>query len=102
MGLPVHPPLRDALAQAKTCTVDLDDLKRVRREASLMLHDGLRVDRNRAKALRNKYLDGLKTGEIDFDPRDLEGVISGRPKLSKELVQELLAEIEKIVETCDQ
>ncbi|MBV8566792.1 MAG: hypothetical protein JO273_15165 [Methylobacteriaceae bacterium] len=90
-----------SMAQAKTCTVDLDDLARLRHDISQMLHDGVRVDRERAKALRSKYLEELKSGELALDPKDLKGVVSGRPKASKELIQELLAEVDKIVESCE-
>src|SRR5579883_575685 len=74
-------------AQARTCTIDLDDLKQVREEITHLLRDNVHVQSGRWKVLRRKYLEGLDSGDVRLDLKDLKGAVSGRGRPSKALVE---------------
>jgi hypothetical protein len=88
-------------AQAKTCTVDLDEVQVLRKEILDIVKSNMHVDRDRAAAAKRKLGDALKGGEVRVDPNDLKGIVSLKGKPSPAVVQDVLARLQNIIASCE-
>jgi hypothetical protein len=87
-------------AQARTCTVDLDDVELIRKEVLDILKSNVHLDADRAGAVKRKYGDILKGGSVAVDPNDFKGLLSMKSKPSPALVKDLLARLQNIMASC--
>ncbi|MFI5011845.1 MAG: hypothetical protein ACHQAY_05825 [Hyphomicrobiales bacterium] len=94
------PAFVDGAAKARSCTVDLDEVQLIRKEILDLVKSNMRVDADRAGAVKRKYGDALKGGPINLDPSDFKGILSFKGKLSPALVQDLLARVQNIIASC--
>jgi hypothetical protein len=94
------PGLLDGLAYARTCTVDLDDVQLIRKEILDIVKGNIRLDAERAGAVKRKYGDALKGAPVVIDPNDFKGILSLKGKPSPALVQDLLARVQNIIASC--
>jgi hypothetical protein len=88
-------------AQAKTCSVDLDEVQLLRKEILDLVKSNMRVDKERADAAKRKLGDALKGGPVTVDPNDFKGILSLKGKPSPALVQDLLARVQNIIASCE-
>jgi hypothetical protein len=88
-------------AQAKTCTVDLDEVQVLRKEILDIVKSNMHVDKDRAAAAKRKLSDALKGGEVTVDPNDLKGIVSLKGKPSPAVVQDVLARLQTIIASCE-
>jgi hypothetical protein len=88
-------------AQAKTCTVDLDEIQLLRKEILDLVKSNAHVDADRATAVKRKYGDALKGGTVTVDPNDFKGILSLKGKPSPAVVQDLLARLQNIIASCE-
>jgi len=87
-------------ARAKSCTVDLDEVKIIRKEILDLVKGNLRVDGDRAAAVKRKYGDALKGGPLTLDPNDFKGLLSLKGKPSPAAIQDLLGRVQSIIASC--
>ena len=85
---------------ARTCTVDLDEVQLIRKEILDLVKGGVRVDADKAGAVKRKYGDVLKGGSVAVDPNDFKGLFSMKGKPSPTLVRDLLARLQNIIASC--
>jgi hypothetical protein len=88
-------------AQARTCTVDLDRLEQIRAEIGDLAKKSVHVDRDKAKGLAHKYLEELQAGKLVIDKHDLAGVASRWAMPSAAVIQQLLADVQSVVKSCE-
>lgn len=88
-------------AQAKTCTVDLDEVQVLRKEILDIVKSNMHLDKDRAAAAKRKLGDALKGGEVTVDPNDFKGIISLKGKPSPAVVQDVLARLQNIIASCE-
>jgi hypothetical protein len=88
-------------AQAKTCTVDLDEVQVLRKEILDIVKSNMHVDKDRAAAAKRKLGDALKGGEVAVDPNDFKGIVSLKGKPSPAVVQDVLARLQNIIASCE-
>jgi hypothetical protein len=93
--------LLNGTAQARTCTVDLDEIHLLRKEILDLVKGNMRVDKDRADAAKRKLGDALKGGPVTVDPNDFKGILSLKGKPSPALVQDLLARVQNIIASCE-
>ena len=87
-------------AQAKTCTVDLDEVQALRKEILDIAKSNVHVDKDRAAAAKRKLGDALNGGQVSVDPSDLKGIISLKGKPSPAVMQDVLARLQNIIASC--
>ncbi|MBV8764418.1 MAG: hypothetical protein JO137_09940 [Hyphomicrobiales bacterium] len=87
-------------AQAKTCSVDLDEVQTLRKEILDIAKSNLHVDKDRAAAAKRKLGDALNGGQVSVDPTDLKGIISLKGKPSPAVMQDVLARLQNIIASC--
>ncbi|MBW0004030.1 MAG: hypothetical protein JO216_11125 [Hyphomicrobiales bacterium] len=87
-------------AQAKTCSVDLDEVQTLRKEILDIAKSNLHVDKDRAAAAKRKLGDALNGGQVSVDPNDLKGIISLKGKPSPAVMQDVLARLQNIIASC--
>ena len=87
-------------AQAKTCTVDLDEVQVLRKEILDIVKSNMHVDKDRAAAAKRKLGDALKGGEVTVDPNDFKGIVSLKGKPSPAVVQDVLARLQNVIASC--
>jgi hypothetical protein len=88
-------------AQAKTCTVDLDEVQVLRKEILDIVKSNMHVDKDRAAAAKRKLGDALKGGEVTVDPNDFKGIVSLKGKPSPAVVKDVLARLQNIIASCE-
>src|SRR3954447_24091182 len=89
-------------AQARTCAIEVEELREIRRLALELAGQHLKIDRGGAAAAKKKYMQVLQSGgSISIDPADLKGVLSLKGKPSKAAVRQLLGRVQKIFESCN-
>jgi hypothetical protein len=88
-------------AQAKTCTIDLDEVQVLRKEILDIVKSNMHVDKDRAAAAKRKLGDALKGGEVTVDPNDFKGILSLKGKPSPAVVQDVLARLQNIIASCE-
>jgi hypothetical protein len=88
-------------AQAKTCTVDLDEVRLLRKEILELVKTNAHIDADRAAAVKRKYGDALKGGTVTVDPNDFKGIVSLKGKPSPAVVQDLLTRLQNIIASCE-
>ncbi|MBV9567865.1 MAG: hypothetical protein JO172_06975 [Hyphomicrobiales bacterium] len=89
-----------AAAQAKTCTVDLDEVQVLRKEILDIAKSNMHIDKDRAAAAKRKLGDALNGGSVSVDPNDLKGILSLKGKPSPAVVQDVLARLQSIIASC--
>jgi len=87
-------------AQAKTCTVNLDEVQLIRKEILDLVKGSVRLDGDKAGTVKRKYGDVLKGGSVELDPNDFKGLFSMKGKPSPALVKDLLARVQNIIASC--
>jgi hypothetical protein len=87
--------------QARTCTVDLDEIQVLRKEILDIAKSNVHVDKDRAAAAKRKLGDALNSGQVTVDPNDLKGIISLKGKPSSAVVQDVLARLQNIIASCE-
>src|SRR6516164_8199007 len=87
-------------AHAKTCAVDLDEVQLIRKEILDLVKGSVRVDADKAGAVKHKYGDVLKGGSVALDPNDFKGLFSMKGKPSPTVVRDLLARLQNIIASC--
>ena len=87
-------------AQAKTCTVDLDEVQLIRKQVLDLVKGSVKVDADKAGAVKRKYGDVLKGGSVPLDPNDFKGLFSMKGKPSPAIVRDLLARLQNIIASC--
>ena len=93
--------LAAAPAQARTCTVEVEDLQQIKARALELAMQNLTVDRDKAKAAERQIRRALEGGgPITIDPKELKGAVRIKGSPSKAAVRDLVARIQKIVESC--
>lgn len=89
-------------AQARTCAVNVDELREIRRLSLDLANQNVKVNSGQARTAQKKYMQALQNGgSIAIDPADLKGIVSLKGKPPKEAVQQLLARVQKIFESCN-
>ena len=89
-------------AQARTCAVEVEELREIRRLALDLVGQNLKIDPGRAATAQKKVMQALQNGgSISIDPADLKGVLSLKGKPSKAAVRQLLGRVQKIFESCN-
>ncbi|MBV8963708.1 MAG: hypothetical protein JO068_08035 [Hyphomicrobiales bacterium] len=89
-----------AAAQAKTCTVDLDEIQILRKEILDVVKSNMHIDKDRAAAAKRKLGDALNGGSVTVDPNDFKGILSLKGKPSPAVVQDVLARLQSIIASC--
>jgi hypothetical protein len=87
-------------AQAKTCTVDLDEVLALRKEILDIAKSNVHVDKDRAAAAKRKLGDALNGGQVSVDANDLKGIVSLKAKPSPGVVQDVVARLQNIIASC--
>jgi hypothetical protein len=89
-------------AQARTCAVEVEELREIRRLALDLVGQNVRIEPGRAAAAQKKVMQALQNGgSISIDPADLKGIVSLKGKPSKAAVRQLLGRVQKIFESCN-
>ena len=95
-------PLAFTTAQARTCAVEVEELREIRRLALELVGQNVKIEPGRAAAAQKKVMQALQNGgSISIDPADLKGVVSLKGKPSKAAVRQLLGRVQKIFESCN-
>jgi len=95
-------PLAFTTAQARTCAVEVEELREIRRLALDLVGQNLKIEPGRAAAAQKKVMQALQNGgSISIDPADLKGIVSLKGKPSKAPVRQLLVRVQKIFESCN-
>ncbi|SDR31869.1 hypothetical protein SAMN05444161_2772 [Rhizobiales bacterium GAS191] len=92
--------LATGAAQARSCTVDLDEVQLIRKEILDLVKSNIQLDANRAGEVRRKYGDALKGGPVTVDPNDFKGILNLKGKPSPALIRDLLARVQNIIASC--
>jgi hypothetical protein len=93
--------LAPTAAQARTCAVEVEDLQQIKAGVTALLSQNVTVDRDKAKAAERQLRQALQGGgPINIDPNELKGAVRMKGTPSKAAVRDLVARIQKIVETC--
>jgi hypothetical protein len=100
MATLLTPAFVDGAANARSCTVDLDEVQLIRKEIMDLVKSNVRIDADRAGAVKRKYGDALKGGPVTFDPSDFKGILSLKGKPSPALVRDLLVRLQTIIASC--
>lgn len=87
-------------AEARTCAVDVDELREIRRLAIDLAGKSMTVDRDRAREAQRKVGQALRDGSVSLDVGELKGLVRPKGKLPKEAVQQLAGRILKIYASC--
>ena len=87
-------------ASARTCTVEVEDLRQIRKIAINLARDNLRLDRDKAAAAQRKINRALQGGEVSFDAGDLKGLVAKKGKPDQASVQDLVMRVQRISEAC--
>jgi hypothetical protein len=89
-------------AQARTCAVEVEELREIRRLALDLVGQNVKIEPGRAAAAQKKVMQALQNGgSISIDPADLKGIVSLKGKPSKAAVRQLLRRVQKIFESCN-
>jgi hypothetical protein len=88
-------------AQARTCAVEVEDLQQIKAGVTAILAQNVTVDRDKAKAAERQIRQALQGGgSVSIDPNEFKGAVRMKGTPSKAAVRDLVARIQKIVETC--
>ena len=87
-------------AQARTCTVEVEDLQQIKAGVTALVAQNVTVDPDKAARAERKIRQALQGGSISIDPNEFKGAVRMKGTPSKAAVRDLLARIQKIVETC--
>ena len=88
-------------AHARTCTVEVEDLQQIKARALELAMQNVSVDRDKAKAAERQLRRALEGGgPVTIDPKELKGAVRIKGNPSKAAVRDLVARIQKIVESC--
>jgi hypothetical protein len=88
-------------AQARTCTVEVDDLQQIKAGAIALVAQNVTVDTDKAARAERKIRQALQGGgAISIDPNEFKGAVRMKGTPSKAAVRDLVARIQKIIETC--
>src|SRR4051812_37154915 len=89
-------------AQARTCAIEVEELREIRRLALELAGQNLKIDPGRAAAAQKKYMQALQSGgSISIDPADLDGDPSpnGQPPNARAL--QPLRGVPKVFRSCN-
>ena len=86
--------------QARSCSVDLDEVQALRSEILDLVKNDMHVDAGRAGDVKRKYGDALKGGPVTIDPNDFKGILTLKGKPSPALIKDLLMRVQNIIASC--
>jgi hypothetical protein len=88
-------------AQARTCTVEVEDLQQIKVGAIALVAQNVTVDGDKAARAERKIRQALQGGgPISIDPNEFKGAVRMKGTPSKAAVRDLVARVQKIIETC--
>jgi hypothetical protein len=87
-------------AQARTCTVEVEDLQQIKAGAMALVAQNVTIDGDKAARAERKIRQALQGGSISIDPNEFKAAVRMKGTPSKAAVRDLVARIQKIVETC--
>ena len=88
-------------AQARTCTVEVEDLQQIKVGAMALVAQNVTVDSDKAARAERKIRQALQGGgPVSIDPNEFKGAVRMKGTPSKAAVRDLVARVQKIIETC--
>ena len=88
-------------AQARTCTVEVEDLQQIKAGAMALVAQNVTIDGDKAARAERKIRQALQGGgAISIDPNEFKGAVRMKGTPSKAAVRDLVARVQKIIETC--
>jgi hypothetical protein len=88
-------------AQARTCTVEVEDLQQIKVGAIALVAQNVTVDSDKAARAERKIRQALQGGgPVSIDPNEFKGAVRMKGTPSKAAVRDLVARVQKIIETC--
>ena len=88
-------------AQARTCTVEVEDLQQIKAGAMALVAQNVSLDGDKAARAERKIRQALQGGgPISIDPNEFKGAVRMKGTPSKAAVRDLVARVQKIIETC--
>ncbi len=88
-------------AQARTCAVEVEDLQQIKAGVTALVSQNVTVDPDKAARAERRIRQALQGGgPITINPNELKGAVRMKGTPSKTAVRDLVARIQKIVETC--
>jgi hypothetical protein len=93
--------LMGTAAQARTCAVEVEDLQAIKLRAVELAMQNVSIDSGKAKSAERQVRRALEGGgPISIDMNELKGAVRMKGTPSKAALRDLVARVQKIIETC--